>query len=425
MRLNQRARQHIVSAAAAGYAPAMTRVAVIGGGAAGMMAAAFAASGGAKTLLLEHTPDGGRKILISGGGRCNILPATLDETRFVTDSSPNTLRNILRSWPLAEQRAFFEHVLGQPLVEEVASAKLFPASQRARDVRDGLLTYAVAQGAQWMPSTTVSGLVRAGDGWRIACRDGRTLDADRVIVASGGLSVPKTGSDGGGLALLAALGHTIHEPYAALTPVTAEPVPFAALAGVSLTVSLVARDAERSASARGGFLFTHRGYSGPAVLDVSHVLVRSGRAARLIAQWAALDVDGWERTLRSDGARSVAGVVRGEMPARLADLLVRRAGVDPETPLSQLRRADRVRLVEGLARCELPWTGHGGYAKAEVTGGGVSLAEIDPRTMESRKHPGLFLCGEVLDAFGPIGGYNFLWAWATGRAAGLGAAREH
>jgi len=402
--------------------PAMTRVAVIGGGAAGMMAAAFAASGGAETLLLEHTPDGGRKILISGGGRCNILPARLDETRFVTDSSPHTLRNILRSWPLLEQRAFFEQLLGQPLVEEVASAKLFPASQRARDVRDGLLAYAVARGTQWIPSTTVSGLTRAGDGWRIACTDERTLDADRVIVATGGLSVPKTGSDGVGLALLAALGHTIHEPYAALTPVTAEPAPFGVLAGVSLTVSLVARDAQRGAQARGGFLFTHRGYSGPAVLDVSHVLVRSGGAARLIAQWAVLDAAGWERALRSDGARAVAGVVRGEMPARLADLLVRRAGVDPETQLSQLRRADRARLVEGLARCELPWTGHGGYAKAEVTGGGVSLSEIDPRTMESRKLPGLYLCGEVLDAFGPIGGYNFLWAWATGRAAGLGAA---
>ena len=410
--------------AAAGYAPAMTRVAVIGGGAAGMMAASFAAAGHGETLLLEHTPDGGRKILISGGGRCNILPAHIDETRFVTDSSPHTLRNILRSWPLHEQRAFFEQVLGQPLVEEVESAKLFPTSHRARDVRDGLLAYAVARGARWMPSTTVSGLTRVGDRWRIACTDERTLDADRVIVATGGLSVPKTGSDGGGLALLAALGHTIHEPYAALTPVNAEAAPFTALAGVSLTVSLVARDAERSARARGGFLFTHRGYSGPAVLDVSHVLVRSGGGARLIAQWAALDVDGWERALRPDGARAVAGVVRSEMPARLADLLVRRAGVDPETKLSQLRRADRVRLVEGLARCELAWTGHGGYAKAEVTGGGVSLAEIDPRTMESRKLPGLYLCGEVLDAFGPIGGYNFLWAWATGRAAGLGAARE-
>jgi predicted Rossmann fold flavoprotein len=403
----------------------MTRVAVIGGGAAGMMAAGFAAAGSAETLLLEHTPDGGRKILISGGGRCNILPAHVDETRFVTDSSAHTLRIIVRSWPLHEQRAFFEQILGQPLVEETESAKLFPASQRARDVRDGLLAHAVARGARWMPSTTVSGLTRAGGGWRIACKDERTLDADRVIVATGGLSVPKTGSDGRGLALLAELGHTIHEPYAALTPVKAEPAPFAALAGVSLTVSLVARDAERSAQARGGFLFTHRGYSGPAVLDVSHVLVRSSGGARLIAQWTALDTEGWERALWGDGggARVVVGVVRGEMPARLADLLVRQAGIDPETKLSQLRRADRVRLVEGLARCELPWTGHGGYAKAEVTGGGVSLAEIDPRTMESRKVPGLYLCGEVLDAFGPIGGYNFLWAWATGRAAGLAAGR--
>lgn len=401
---------------------AMARVAVIGGGAAGMMAAAFAAADGAETLLLEHTPDGGRKILISGGGRCNILPAYLDETRFITDSSPHTLRNIVRSWPLAEQRAFFERLLGQPLVEEVPSAKLFPASNRARDVRDRLLAYAVARGVRWTPSTTVSGLAPAGDGWRIACSDGRTVDADRVIVATGGLSVPKTGSAGAGFALLAALGHTIHAPYAALTPVSAEPAPFAALAGVSLTVSLVARDGERSARARGGFLFTHRGYSGPAVLDVSHVLVRSGGGARLIAQWAALDAEGWELALRGDGAGRVAGVVRGELPARLADMLIRRAGVDPETKVSQLRRADRVRLVEELARCELPWTGHGGYAKAEVTGGGVSLAEIDPRTMESRKLSGVYLCGEVLDAFGPIGGYNFLWAWATGRAAGLGAA---
>jgi hypothetical protein len=400
----------------------MTRVAVIGGGAAGMVAAAFAASGGAETLLLEHTSDGGHKILISGGGRCNILPATLDETRFVTDSSPHSLRNIVRTWPLPEQRAFFEQLLGAPLVEETESAKLFPASHRARDVRDALLAYAVARGVRWIPSTTVSGLTRAADGWRIACTDERRVDADRVIVATGGLSVPKSGSDGTGLALLAALGHTIHEPYAALTPVYAEPAPFATLAGVSLTVSLVARDAERSARARGGFLFTHRGYSGPAVLDVSHVLVRSAGRARLIAQWAALDGAGWERALRSDGAGTVAGVVRGEMPARLADLLVTRAGVDPEMKLSQLRRADRVRLVEGLARCELPWTGHGGYAKAEVTGGGVSLAEIDPRTMESRKLPGVYVCGEILDAFGPIGGYNFLWAFATGRAAGMGAA---
>ena len=404
----------------------MARAAVIGGGAAGMMAAIFAAASRREVLLLEHTPDGGRKILISGGGRCNILPASLDETRFVTDSSPHTLRNIVRSWPLHEQRAYFEQDLGLPLVEETESAKLFPVSNRARDVRDGLLARAVASGARWMPSTTVTGLARAGDGWRIACKDDRTIDADRIIVATGGLSVPKTGSDGRGLVLLGELGHTIHEPYAALTPVTTEPAPFAALAGVSLTVSLTARDAERSARARGGFLFTHRGYSGPAVLDVSHVLVRSGSGARLTAQWSALNGAAWDRALQGDGrgARQVSSVVRDELPARLADLLVQMAGVDPETKLSRLKRETRVRLVELLARCDLPWTGHGGYAKAEVTGGGVSLAEIDPRTMESRKLPGVYLCGEVLDAFGPIGGYNFLWAWATGRAAGQAVGRE-
>jgi len=118
----------------------------------------------------------------------------------------------------------------------------------------------------------------------------------------------------------------------------------------------------------------------------------------------------------------VAGALRRELPERLADALAEQAGVPPTRPLAQLSREQRLRLIEVLTRGVLPWTGDEGYKKAEVTGGGVSLAEIDARTMESRRHRGLFLCGEVLDAFGPIGGYNFLWAWATGRAAGQGAA---
>jgi hypothetical protein len=408
------------------YCARVTTVAVVGAGAAGSMAAIFAARGGAATLLLEHTPDGGRKILISGGGRCNILPAGLDETRFVTDSSPHTLRNILRSWPLREQRTFFEHDLAIPLAEEPESRKLFPVSNRARDVRDGLLAHALACGVRWSPSTTVADVTPAPPGWRLTTAGGRTIDADVVILATGGLSVPKTGSDGRGLTILERLGHTVHEPYAALTPVTAEPAPFAELAGISLSdVALVARHAGRSAQATGGFLFTHRGYSGPAVLDVSHVLVRSRGDATLTARWTTLDAGGWDRALRAeqDGARHVATVVRNELPARLADALLARAGVAADIRVAQLRREERQRLVEALARCALPWSGHGGYAKAEVTGGGVSLAEIDPRTMESRIHAGLYLCGELLDAFGPIGGYNFQWAWATGRAAGAAAAR--
>jgi len=404
----------------------LTRVAVVGAGAAGTMAAIFAASAGAETLLLESTRDGGRKILISGGGRCNILPAQVDERRFVTDSSPNTLRKMLRSWPLAEQIAFFEGELGLTLVEEEESAKLFPASNRARDVRDGLLALAARRGAQFLPGTIVTGLVPLPAGWKVE-RDGAPpLTVDAVVVASGGLSVPSTGSDGRGLAMLAALGHTIHATYPALTPVVAEPPVFGALAGVSLPVTITACDGIRQASATGGFLFTHRGYSGPSVLDVSHVAARSrmegSSEARLSVRWTQLDETGWEAALKPEGTRTVAGAVRRELPERLADALIEIAGVPQSRPLAQLGREERRRLIDVLVRGELPWTGDEGYKKAEVTGGGVSLAEIDPRTMESRRHPGLYLCGEVLDAFGPIGGYNFLWAWATGRAAGRAAA---
>ncbi len=403
------------------------RVAVIGAGAAGTMAAIFAATAGAETLLLERTRDGGRKILISGGGRCNILPARVDERRFVTDSSPNTLRNILRAWPLPEQIAFFERELGLTLVEEEESAKLFPASNRARDVRDGLLSLAARRGARFLPNTTVTGLAPALNGWTVHCEAGGPLTVDRVIVASGGLSVPNTGSDGQGFAWLASLGHTVNPIYPALTPVVASPAPFAALAGVSLPVAIMARDQSRSSAATGGFLFTHRGYSGPSILDVSHVLSRSRlereREAHLLVRWTSLDDNGWEAALKPEGTRTVAGALRRELPDRLADALAGAAGVPPLRPLSQLSREDRLRLIEVLVRHDLPWTSDEGYRKAEVTGGGVSLAEVDPRSLESRRHPGLFICGEVLDAFGPIGGYNFLWAWATGRAAGLAAGR--
>ena len=403
------------------------RVAVIGAGAAGTMAAIFAAQSGAETILLERTRDGGRKILISGGGRCNVLPSRVDESRFVTDSSPNTLRKLVRAWPLAEQIAFFEHDLGIPLVEETESLKLFPASHRARDVRDGLLAHAARHGAALHMNTVVTDVAPSGPGWRVQRENAAPLEVDSVIVATGGLSVPNTGSDGAGLRMLERLGHAMHPTYAALTPLTAEPAPFGVLSGVSLPVTITARTAARTATATGGFLFTHHGYSGPSVLDVSHVAVRSrggADAARVTVRWTALSDSEVESLMRAAGTRTVLGAVRGMVPDRLAALLLALANVEPTRSLADLPRDERRRLLEVLLRGELPWTSDEGYRKAEVTGGGVSLAEIDPRTMESRRHPGLYLCGEVLDAFGPIGGYNFLWAWATGRAAGLGAARS-
>jgi predicted Rossmann fold flavoprotein len=400
------------------------KVIVIGAGAAGTMAAIFAARGGAETLLLESTRDGGRKILISGGGRCNILPTRLDEGRFVTDSSVNTMRKMLRSWPLAEQRAFFEQDLGIPLVDEPEDLKVFPASHKARDVRDGLLAHARANGVEVRMDARVSGLTPRHGKWQVDLATVESLSADAVIIATGGLSVPNTGSDGFGLRTLASLGYTVNPTYAALTPIVANSPAYATLAGISLTVTLSAKSEARSAEHTGGFLFTHTGYSGPAALNVSHVLVRAreeGAAARLRASWTSLRDADWDKALQQTGKRTVTGALRNEMPDRLAQVLMGEAKVHPHRPLHELRRDERLRLIDALVRCELPWSGDEGYKKAEVTGGGVALSEVDPRTMESKRHNGLFLCGEVLDAFGPIGGYNFLWAWATGRAAGIGA----
>jgi hypothetical protein len=393
------------------------------------MAAIFAAGAGASTILLERTKDGGRKILISGGGRCNILPARLDESRFVTDSSANTLRKIVRSWPLAEQIEFFQREVGIALVEESDSVKLFPASHKARDVRDGLLALARTRGTAIRMDTLVTDVVPDGTAWKVHCAGAPPIEADAVIIACGGLSVPATGSEGAGLRIAEKLGHTMHQTYAALTPVVASPAPFASLSGVSLSVTLTATAPSRSAAATGGFLFTHGGYSGPSVLDVSHVVVRSRAEqddprARLTVRWTAHGDAEWTDRLKPRGARTVAGALRAEMPERLAAALQSAANVPADRVLSELQREERLRLVEVLVRGALPWTSDEGYKKAEVTGGGVSLAEIDPRTMESRRCRGLYFCGEVLDAFGPIGGYNFLWAWATGRAAGLGAAQD-
>jgi predicted Rossmann fold flavoprotein len=391
------------------------------------MAARFAAAGGAEVSVFESTASGGKKILISGGGRCNVLPSVAAPQRYVTGSSPRVLRRILRSWPLAEQRAFFEGDLGIALRLEPETGKLFPASNRARDVRDRLVAGAEEAGAELRFGARVDGLgppPAPGARWRVHLGDGETVAVDRVIVATGGLSVPKTGSDGAGLRWMKALGHEIHEPFPALTPLTG-PDDHAELAGVSLEVTLEAPGARPRFSTHGGFLFTHRGYSGPTVLDASHLAIlshRSGERQELTVQWCDLNDEGWDADLRDAHSGVVGTRVAARLPARLARRLVEEAGVPWDRGVARLTRDERRRLVRNLAAYPLPWTGDEGYRKAEVTGGGVALDQVDPGTLESRRTPGLFLCGEILDAFGPIGGHNFLWAWATGRAAGRAAA---
>lgn len=412
----------------------MTRAAalpivIVGAGAAGLMAAIFAAGRGRRVLLLERTRDGGRKILVSGGGRCNILPSRLDPGRFVTDSSPNTLRKILLSWPLDEQRRFFEEEAGIALALEPETGKLFPASNSARQVRDGLVALARRKGVEIRFDSLVAGLDPPGPkgGWGVRLQDGERIEAAAVVLATGGLSMPGTGSDGLGFELARRLGHTVHPTYPALTPLTLDPPPYASLAGISLEVTLRAPLPKGAFTTSGGFLFTHRGYSGPAVLDISHLAVRSrmagGPPQPIQVQWTDLDAAAWDALLQGSPGTAL-GALRKHLPDRLAEALLQDAQVAGDQSLAQLRREDRRRLVDALTRHPLPWNGDEGYRKAEVTGGGVALSEVTPKTLESRLHPGLFLCGEILDAFGPIGGYNFAWAWATGRAVGLGAAES-
>jgi hypothetical protein len=388
------------------------------------MAAIFAAGEGVPVILFESTADGGRKILISGGGRCNVLPSALHPGQYITGSSSNTLKKLLLSWPLAEQRSYFEDDLGIPLELETESGKLFPASNRARDVRDGLVRRAIELGVEVRYGSTIKEMAVEANGEWIVRTDTDEHRGCSVVLATGGLSVPRTGSDGRGLAILRGLGHTVNRTYPALTPLTADPPVHAGLAGVSLEVTLSAPRPGGPFATSGGFLFTHRGYSGPAVLNISHLAVNaaSAEAQPIHVRWASLSDEDWAEALGGSGGGRLSSVVRQKLPTRLADLLIQESGVDSDRTLAQLRRSERARLMEVLTRYPLPWSGDEGYKKAEVTGGGISLAEIRPDTLESRIVPRLFLCGELLDAFGPIGGYNFAWAWATGRAAGRAAA---
>jgi predicted Rossmann fold flavoprotein len=400
---------------------------VIGAGAAGLVASAFAAASGARVTLIERTKDGGRKILISGGGRCNVLPSVLAPERFVTDSPPHLLRGMLRAWPLHEQRAFFEDDLRIPLALEEESGKLFPRSNRAKDVRDALVTFARSKGVEIRFGTTVSDLRVAeghppSGGLFTLETSGGDLQCDRVIVATGGLSVPATGSDGTGLDIARRFGHRMIDTYPALTPLLGTDESHASLSGVSLDVRLRAKARGKLTETFGGFLFTHRGYSGPSVLDISHLTAR-GEQPVIRATWSERTAAAWTKDFDVPSG-SVLSILSRYIPARLAEHLMAASGIPADRRTSSLKRSERLALIDALTGDPLPWSGNEGYKKAEVTGGGVALDEVDPKTLESKRVAGLYLCGEMLDAFGPIGGHNFSWAWATGRAAGLAAGRS-
>ena len=399
-------------------------IVAVGAGAAGLVAAAFASEPGRPVTLIEKTADGGRKILISGGGRCNVLPAALEPERFVSSSPAHLVRRMLRAWPLEHQKQFFEDELGIPLKFEAADRKFFPKSDRARDVRDALVAFARRRGVEIRFGTTLERLESIDGGrWRVVTSNGN-IDANAVILATGGLSVPATGSDGAGLRIAESLGHTVHPLHAALAPLVAEPPIHAGLSGVSLPVRIRAKRANSVREIRGSFLFTHRGYSGPAVLDVSAFATGpAGSPDPLRVNWGDIPQSEWEALL-SSGTGLILNAVASKIPQRLAERLLFEAGVPLDRRFHDLRRTERIALIDLLTAYPLRISGDEGFKKAEVTGGGVALDEVDPVTLQSKLAPGIFMCGEMLDAYGPIGGHNFAWAWSTGRSVGQATARS-
>lgn len=393
-------------------------LAIVGAGAAGLAAGIFAAeaSPGLRTVLLDGAPKLGAKILVAGGGRCNVTHEVVRPEDF--HGSRRFVKHVLAAFDAAAAARWFES-LAVPLKRE-PTGKLFPRSDRARDVLDALVRRCGELGVAIRTGAKVAS-VGAGDGGFAI--DG-AISATRVVLAAGGRSVPATGSDGSGYAIARGLGHTVTPTFPALVPlVLADGFFHASLSGVSheaeLTVRAEGRIVERR---RGSLLWTHFGISGPVVLDASRTWIARPGASLEASLLPGTPFEAAERGLVGE-RRAVGRALADALPGRVAQTLARHAGIDPEARASGLSRDDRRRLVHALTALALPVVRDRGWNHAEVTAGGVPLDEVDFRTMASRRVPGLHFAGEILDCDGRIGGFNFQWAWATGYLAGRAAAR--
>jgi predicted Rossmann fold flavoprotein len=402
---------------------------VIGAGAAGLATAIFARRRGAagEIVALDGARTLGAKILVSGGGRCNVTHREVSARDF-WGSSPTIIRRVLAGFDVAATVAFFGEI-GVSLREE-EGGKLFPAAGRARVVLDALLREARRLDVSVRPGQRVTALERADGGFVVRSRGG-SLVASRVVLATGGRSLPKTGSDGAGYALAAALGHSVTSQTPALVPLVLQPGLERGLSGVAVEVELtVRRPGMKPMRLRGPLLFTHFGVSGPAVLDASRHWCQAraaGGSCEISASFLpGQDFGAVEAWLLEASRRRPSALLRAtlaeQVPGSLAEALVRRAGTAPDTRLSRLERAARRRLVAEIVEWRLPVRASRGYDFAEVTAGGVPLSEVDPRTLESRLSPRLYLAGEILDVDGRIGGFNFQWAWSSAWAAAGGLA---
>jgi predicted Rossmann fold flavoprotein len=413
-------------------------VLIVGAGAAGLATAIFTRmrNPALRVRLLDGARQPGAKILVSGGGRCNVTNRIVTERDF-WGGPPTVIRRVLRALPVEATVRFFESA-GIPLHEE-HDGKLFPDSNRARDVLSALLEQATAHGVEQRWSHRVSAIAPR-DGGFIISTPGGAMRATRVVLATGGQSLPKSGSDGAGYGFARALGHQIVPTTPALSPLLLEadappgnaPGLHTQLSGVSLDATLtVWVNGRADVRLRESLLWTHFGISGPVALNASRHWLRAvlqGQTVAVTASFAGdLDFEGVER-LCLDRARdrpssSIGTTLASLVPASMAAALVQRLSLDPAITLAALRREDRRRLTGALTAWPLAIAGSRGYNYAEVTAGGIDLREIDPGTMESRRCPGIHLVGEILDVDGRIGGFNFQWAWSSAAVAASALAR--
>jgi predicted Rossmann fold flavoprotein len=400
-------------------------VIVVGAGAAGLLAAARAAECGRRVLLVEKNRKPGVKILMSGGTRCNLTQAT--DKRGIIEAFGTQGRFLHSALAALGPDDLVEIVEAEGVATKVESTgKIFPASDRAIDIRDAFVARLKRSGAQMALDEAVTSIERCEPGFSIETSE-RKLTAAKLIVTTGGQSYAGCGTTGEGYAWAKALGHKIVPPRPALVPLTTDATWVTGLRGVTLPDVAVElhRRGKVLAKRRGSLLFTHWGLSGPVVLDVSRMVTAEGAAedAQLVCDFLPSetreDLDARLREAAAQtGKQPIATMVGQWLPRRLAEALFSQAAVPEDRRAAELSKTQRRALLTQLKAAAIPITGTLGFKKAEVTAGGISLAEVDSSTMQSKLVENLYLAGEVLDLDGPIGGYNFQAAFSTGWLAG-------
>jgi predicted Rossmann fold flavoprotein len=410
----------------------MKTVLVIGGGAAGMMAAIQAQRSGAKVTLVERNEKLGRKLYITGKGRCNLTNDCAPEEALKNyPGGARFLTGALHRFPPEETKAFFTQ-LGVPLKTERGN-RVFPQSDRAADVIDALLRELRREGVEMLHGRVTELVLGEGSVAGAVLEGGKVLRADAVIVATGGVSYPATGSTGDGYTLAAQAGHKLTEPKASLVPLTVAGDECEQMMGLSLrNVELRIKNQKKKLVFQqfGELLFTHFGLSGPLILSASAHLrdFDKNRFSAIIDLKPALEEKKLDERILRDFAenqnRDFVNVLGGLLPRLMVPVVLRRTGIPPQTKVHDITKAQRRRLVEELKGFRLELTGTRPVAEAIVTAGGVKLKDVHPVTMESKLVSGLYFAGEVLDVDGYTGGFNLQAAWATGYAAGRAAAQE-